>query len=157
MGVASSSAQLHAVGYASLIGQDEESWGWDLGTVPKLVFLSTFSAPQNCNRDFSGRNKLYHNTKRSPPTTYPSTLLGEDNFVVPDSFLVALDMDEGTLSFVADGQFLGIAVTAGVKGKTLFPIVSAVWGHCEVTIEYLGGLDRESLSLLSMSRELRDI
>ena len=25
----------------------------------------------------------------------------------------------------------------------VYPIVSAVWGHCEITMKYLGGLDRE--------------
>jgi len=57
-------------------------------------------------------------------------------------FLVVLDMDEGTLAFVVDGQYLGVAFR-GMKGKKLFPIVSAVWGHCEITMKYIGGLDRK--------------
>lgn len=57
---------------------------------------------------------------------------------------VVLDMDEGTLSFVVDSQYLGIAFR-GLKGKKLYPIVSAVWGHCEITMKYIGGLDREYL------------
>lgn len=52
-------------------------------------------------------------------------------------------MDEGTLAFVVDGQYLGVAFR-GLKGKKLYPIVSAVWGHCEITMKYIGGLDRES-------------
>lgn len=55
---------------------------------------------------------------------------------------VALDMDEGTLSFVANGRYLGQAFR-GLQGKTLYLIVSAVWGHCQITAKYLGGLDRE--------------
>ena len=51
-------------------------------------------------------------------------------------------MDEGTLAFVVEGQYLGVAFR-GLKGKKLYPIVSAVWGHCEITIRYIGGLDRE--------------
>lgn len=51
-------------------------------------------------------------------------------------------MDDGTLSFVVDGQYLGVAFR-GLKGKKLYPIVSAVWGHCEITMKYIGGLDRE--------------
>jgi len=51
-------------------------------------------------------------------------------------------MDEGTLSFVVDGQYLGVAFR-GLKGRKLFPIVSAVWGHCEITMKYIGGLDRK--------------
>lgn len=60
------------------------------------------------------------------------------------SIAVVLDMDEGTLSFVVDGQYLGVAFR-GLKGRKLFPIVSAVWGHCEITMKYIGGLDREYL------------
>ena len=57
-------------------------------------------------------------------------------------FTVVLDMDEGTLAFVVDGQYLGVAFR-GLKGRKLHPIVSAVWGHCEITIKYLGGLGRK--------------
>jgi SPRY domain-containing SOCS box protein 1/4 len=53
-------------------------------------------------------------------------------------------MDEGTLSFVVDGQYLGVAYR-NLKGKKLYPVVSAVWGHCEITMNYIGGLDRKNL------------
>ena len=57
-------------------------------------------------------------------------------------FLVVLDMDEGTLAFVVDGQYLGVA-HRGLRGQKLYVIVSAVWGHCEITLKYIGGLDRK--------------
>jgi SPRY domain-containing SOCS box protein 1/4 len=119
VGVATSEAPLHCVGYQSLVGSNAESWGWDLG-----------------------RNKLYHDCKNNPGITYPSILNSDENFVVPDTFYVVLDMDEGTLSFIVDGQYLGVAFR-GLKGKKLHPIVSAVWGHCEITMRYIGGLDRK--------------
>ena len=46
-----------------------------------------------------------------------------------------LDMEAGTLSFMVDGRYLGPAHSQ-LKGKTLYPIVSAVWGHCEVSLKY---------------------
>ena len=119
VGVATAEAPLHCVGYQSLVGNNSESWGWDLG-----------------------RNKLYHDWKNNPGRTYPVLLNPDENFVVTDTFHVVLDMDEGTLSFIVDGQYLGVAFR-GLKGKKLFPIVSAVWGHCEITMKYLGGLDRK--------------
>ncbi|XP_019637360.1 PREDICTED: SPRY domain-containing SOCS box protein 4-like isoform X1 [Branchiostoma belcheri] len=128
VGVATEHAALHSVGYQSLVGSNAESWGWDLG-----------------------RNKLYHDSKNNPGITYPRTLKADENFVVPDKFLVVLDMDEGTISFVVDGQFLGIAFR-GLKGKKLYPIVSAVWGHCEITTKYIGGLDPEPLPLMDLCR-----
>ena len=59
-------------------------------------------------------------------------------------------MDEGYLAFATDEKYLGVAFR-NLKGKTLYPIVSAVWGHCEITMKYMGGLDRKfffSLELL---------
>lgn len=127
IGVATKDAPLHSVGYQSLVGSNAESWGWDLG-----------------------RNKLYHNSKINPDSIYPQLDVNA-NFIVPDTFLVILDMDEGTLSFMADGKYLGVAFR-GLKGQKLFPIISAVWGHCEISMKYFGGLDPEPLPLMELSR-----
>jgi len=53
-----------------------------------------------------------------------------------------LDMDEGVMGFVVDGKYLGPAFR-GLRGKKLHVTVSAVWGHCEITMKYIGGLDRK--------------
>lgn len=58
-------------------------------------------------------------------------------------------MDEGTLAFVVEGQYLGVAFR-GLKGRKLYPIVSAVWGHCEITMKYIGGLDRKYKSIQNL-------
>ena len=55
-------------------------------------------------------------------------------------------MDEGSLGFVVEGRYLGPAFT-GLRGKKLHVMVSAVWGHCEITMKYIGGMDRKSLLL----------
>ncbi|KOB77226.1 putative SPRY domain-containing SOCS box protein [Operophtera brumata] len=103
VGVATSHAPLHSVGYQSLVGATDQSWGWDLG-----------------------RNKVYHNAKGNGGSgaTYPALLRPDEQFLVPDRLLVVLDMDEGTLAFCADGRYLGVAAR-GLRGKTLYPIVSA--------------------------------
>ncbi|KAI5943351.1 SPRY domain-containing SOCS box protein 4 [Manis javanica] len=128
VGVATARAPLHSVGYTALVGSDAESWGWDLG-----------------------RSRLYHDGKNQPGVAYPAFLGPEEAFALPDSLLVVLDMDEGTLSFVVDGQYLGVAFR-GLKGKKLYPVVSAVWGHCEVTMRYVNGLDPEPLPLTDLCR-----
>lgn len=64
VGVATSDAPLHSVGYQSLVGNNELSWGWDLG-----------------------RNKLYHDSKNNNGVTYPALLKPDETFVVPDKFL----------------------------------------------------------------------
>jgi len=127
LGVATADAALHAVGYSSLVGSDGNSWGWDLG-----------------------RSKACHDDKSH---TYPSSLTQEESFVVPDKFFMVLDMEEGTLAFVVDGQYLGVA-HGGLRGKKLFPIVSTVWGHCEIGIKYVGGLDHEPVPLMDLCRQV---
>ncbi|XP_038288445.1 SPRY domain-containing SOCS box protein 4 isoform X2 [Canis lupus familiaris] len=131
VGVATARAPLHSVGYTALVGSDAESWGWDLG-----------------------RSRLYHDGKNRPGVAYPAFLGPEEAFALPDSLLVVLDMDEGTLSFVVDGQYLGVAFR-GLKGKKLYPVVSAVWGHCEVTMRYINGLDHCSVARVDAWRPLR--
>jgi len=130
VGVATADAPLHSVGYQSLIGNNEHSWGWDLT-----------------------RNKIYHDSKNQTGETYPRGLSAEESFVVPDKFQIVLDMDEGTLSYVVDGQYLGVA-HRGLRGHKLFLIVSAVWGHCEITMKYIGGLDPEPLPLMDLCRRV---
>ena len=61
--------------------------------------------------------------------------------------LVVLDMDEGVLGFAVDGQYLGPAFR-GLRGKKLYLMVSAVWGHCEITMKYIGGMDRKCILLV---------
>lgn len=125
IGVATSEATLHANGYQNLVGATTDSWGWDIG-----------------------RNKLFHDSKHLSPCDYPHQV--EQDFLVPDSFICILDMDEGTLGFMTDGTWHGIAFK-GLKGKILYPIVSAVWGHAEVTMRYIAGLDRELFLIPSVT------
>lgn len=99
--------------------------------------------------------QVYHNAKGTggSGTTYPALLRPDEQFLVPDRLLVVLDMDEGTLAFCADGRYLGVAAR-GLRGKTLHPIVSAVWGHAEITMKYIGGLDREYLLVINVWKGL---
>lgn len=129
VGVATKAACLHCIGYQSLIGSNAESWGWDLG-----------------------RNKLYHDSKVNAGILYPQLDVNA-NFVVPDSLIVVLDMDEGTLGFIVEGRYLGVAFS-GLKGQKLYPVVSAVWGHSEIAMKYIGGLDPQPLPLMELSRRV---
>lgn len=57
-------APVHSVGYQSLVGNNEHSWGWDLG-----------------------RSKVYHDSKNSPGQPYPAGGKPDETFTVPDKFL----------------------------------------------------------------------
>lgn len=128
VGVATAAASLHCTGYRSLVGSTEDGWGWDL-----------------C------RNRLCHAGSTRHDNMYPTHTafahFDDAEYQAPETLLVVLDMDEGTLGFVADGRYLGVAFR-GLKGRKLYPVVSAVWGHCEITMKYIGGLDRELLFFL---------
>ena len=99
-----------------MVGSNKNSWGWDLG-----------------------RNKSLHNSESRPYPVLPTQSSSQEKtFLVPDTFHMILNMQEGTLAFLVEGRYLGVAHT-GLKGNTLYPIVSAVWGHCEVTLKYRVG------------------
>lgn len=128
VGVATALAPLQADHYAALLGSNSESWGWDIG-----------------------RGKLYHQSKGLEAPQYPAGPQGEQ-LVVPERLLVVLDMEEGTLGYSIGGTYLGPAFR-GLKGRTLYPSVSAVWGQCQVRIRYLGERRAEEpQSLLHLSR-----
>ncbi|GBP69132.1 Protein gustavus [Eumeta japonica] len=157
VGVATAHAPLHSVGYQSLVGATDQSWGWDLGrNKPELeAEFELHTCPgmllgARCAVTWPGdRVVIYHNAKSTGGGggTYPALLRPDEQFLVPDRLLVVLDMDEGTLAFCADGRYLGVAAR-GLRGKTLYPIVSAVWGHAEITMKYIGGLDRYGATAL---------
>uniref|UniRef100_A0A2K5XG88 SplA/ryanodine receptor domain and SOCS box containing 2 n=1 Tax=Mandrillus leucophaeus TaxID=9568 RepID=A0A2K5XG88_MANLE len=109
VGVATARAPLPTKHYAALLGSNSESWGWDFG-----------------------RGKLYHQTKGPGAPQYPGGQLE-----VPERLLVVLDMEEGTLGYAIGSTYLGTAFR-GLKGRTLYPAVSAVWGQCQVRMRYLG-------------------
>lgn len=123
VGVATAQAPLQQIGYKCLVGGNAETWGWDLV-----------------------KNRLWHNGRSHPGVMCLAENghnLLERTASIPDDITVILDMDAGTMEFAIEGHYLGVAFT-GLKGKTLYPAVSAVWGHCEVTIRYIGSIERKS-------------
>lgn len=126
LGVATAQAPLHSPGYQSLVGSTADSWGWDLG-----------------------RGKAYHNSGEVAGVPYPSSPSSLSS--VPDRILMVLDMDLGTLAFIVDGRYLGTC-HSGLRGKVLYPIVSSVWGHCEVSMKHLGWALGEPPSLSACCR-----
>ncbi|XP_035263934.1 SPRY domain-containing SOCS box protein 4 [Anguilla anguilla] len=135
LGVSTQHCPLQASGYTALVGGDAESWGWELGS-----------------------NEVWHNGV--PCGRYPrmGTELGEQEreqrplLAVPGRVLMVLDGDAGTLGFVVDGCFLGMAVWNLPLGVRLFPAVSSVWGGSRITLRYLNGGPREPPSLTSLCR-----
>jgi len=123
----------------------EDSWGWDIGRnrLYHKGMTNIYAATVNNNinncltstvtdpADALNNNGIVYSTKT------------DDCFYVPDKFFVVLDMDEGTLAYIVDGQYLGVAFDNLKDKGSLYPMVSSVWGHCEITMRYLNGLERE--------------
>ena len=84
-------APVHHVGYQSLVGSNEFSWGWDLG-----------------------RNKAYHDSKNKQGSTYPANLRHDETFVVPDKFL-------GETPFTLKPYNNRLAVSGWLIVTTLYP------------------------------------
>ena len=120
-------------------GCDKESWCWDL--VHNTVLHGSVS-----QRIIPYPRHLRHRTSMSMQYHNPKHLLNRAGLFLPsDSVKLVLDMDAGTLAFIADGKYLGTAA-GGLKGLTLFPAFSTIYEgqECEVKIEYLKGLSSKS-------------
>ncbi|KAK6030009.1 hypothetical protein OSTOST_03867 [Ostertagia ostertagi] len=86
------------------------------------------------------RGECHHDSKNCSPWQYPTGVPLLSGYTpIPDKFYCILDMDDGYMAFATDQHYLGVAFR-NLQGKTLYPIVSAVWGHCEITMKYLGGI-----------------
>ncbi|XP_043088580.1 SPRY domain-containing SOCS box protein 2 [Puntigrus tetrazona] len=126
LGVSTHKCALQASGYKALIGGDSGSWGWELST-----------------------NQLWHGGTEAG--RYPGGGAG-GMLSVPDCVLLVLDADAGTLGYVVDGCYLGVAFQNLPKGAELFPAVSCVWGGAQICIRYLSGTTRDPPALEALSR-----
>jgi SPRY domain-containing SOCS box protein 1/4 len=132
IGVATKEHLLHSSGYVSLIGSEEGGYGWDLGKLSLYQVINFFSVKNFC----------FHSSRTKDPWLYPDPNEFK-GFKAPREIYCILDMDDGYLAFSTEEQFLGVAFY-GLKGKTLYPVISAVWGHCEVSMEFVGSMCKSS-------------
>lgn len=103
VGVATAEAPLHSVGYQSLVGNNEQSWGWDLG-----------------------RNKLLHDSKNNTGITYPALLKSDETFIVPDKFLGNCSLLRGIKNVIPDVSMFYMHLN---EGKYIFIYFSSGLGH----------------------------
>lgn len=134
LGVSRRSCPLQASGYNVLVGGDSRSWGWELKT------NQLWHAGQSLGL-FPGKKKDF----RPQFSTSPHTKVAETPLPIPERVLLVLDADAGTLGFIADGSFLGVAFKDLPRGEELFPAVSSVRGGASIRLRYLNGATREFL------------
>ncbi|XP_051921801.1 SPRY domain-containing SOCS box protein 4 isoform X2 [Hippocampus zosterae] len=149
LGVSRQNCPLQASGYNVLVGADSQSWGWELqsnqlwhdrqsrGTYPEKRRICCTKAAENFSSQFSQCS--------------PSTLEVPDApFPIPERIVMVLDADAGTLGFVVDNHFLGVAFKNLPRGVELFPAVSSVRGGACIRLRYLNGATRNPPALMAL-------
>ncbi|XP_070547975.1 F-box/SPRY domain-containing protein 1-like [Ptychodera flava] len=120
IGVATQNAPLSCEGYSHLLGLTSDSWGWSL--VDK---------------------RLVHDGWECG--IYPSDRI---DYEVPNTFLVILNADDGTLRFKANDEDLGIAFTDlphQNRRKALCISASATHANGDVRMRYMGTTESSSV------------
>lgn len=140
MGISRQSCPLQASGYTVLIGGDSQSWGWELKT------NQLWHDGQSVGL-YPGKRKISHvdtvEDFQTQSSTSPHTKVAHTPLPIPERVLLVLDADAGTLGFVVDGSFLGVAFKHLPRGVELFPVVSSVRGGASIRLRYLNGATRE--------------
>lgn len=70
---------------------------------------------------------------------YPESLPERMTMTVQEKVTVILDMEEGTLGFISDDTYLGVAFD-NLKGLKVYPIVNITKHGAQVDMKYLGSL-----------------
>uniref|UniRef100_A0A3P8RUT7 Si:ch1073-228j22.2 n=1 Tax=Amphiprion percula TaxID=161767 RepID=A0A3P8RUT7_AMPPE len=136
LGLSRKDCPLQASGYNVLVGGDSQSWGWELKTNQLWHGGQTLGRyPGNRRRDSSSQSSL----KES-----------ETPLLIPERVLLVLDADAGTLGFVVDGSFLGVAFQELPRGAELYPAVSSVRGGASIRLRYLNGTTRDPPALMAL-------
>ncbi|XP_059194412.1 SPRY domain-containing SOCS box protein 4 [Centropristis striata] len=147
MGVCTRRGPLQASGYNVLIGGDSQSWGWELKT------NQLWHAGQSLGL-YPGKKRRCHSEAVQDFRTKSSTSLGtkvaQTPLLIPERVLLVLDADAGTLGFVVDGSFLGVAFQGLPRGEELFPAVSSVRGGASIRLRYLNGATRDPPALMAL-------
>lgn len=143
LGVSRRKCPLQASGYSVLVGGDSQSWGWELKT------NQLWHAGQSLGL-YPGKRKV--EDFRTQSSTSPHTKVAETPLPIPECVLLVLDADAGTLGFIVDGSFLGVAFKDLPPGEELFPAVSSVRGGASIQLRYLNGATREFLHRSTLVR-----
>lgn len=138
MGISRRDCPLQASGYNVLVGGDAQSWGWELKT------NQLWHGGQSLGL-YPGKRRGFHSGAAEDLRPKSSTKAAETSLPIPERVLLVLDADAGTLGFVVDGSFLGVAFKDLPHGVELFPAVSSVRGGASIQLRYLNGATREYL------------
>lgn len=140
LGISRQNCPLQTSGYNVLVGGDSQSWGWELKT------NQLWHAGQNLGL-YPGKRKRCnseHVEDFRPQSSSSSHMkMAQTPLLIPECILLVLDADAGTLGFIVDDNFLGVAFKDLPRGVELFPAVSSVRGGASIRLRYLNGATRK--------------
>ncbi|XP_046906162.1 SPRY domain-containing SOCS box protein 2 [Hypomesus transpacificus] len=151
VGISTSCCPLQASGYTALVGGDSESWGWELTSNQlwhKGQVLGVYPRGRRqagCCPKGPQLVEHWSHTQTGLEDQGPASAL-----TIPERVLLVLDADAGTLGYIVDGCFLGVAFCGLPKGAELFPAVSSVRGGAVVRLRYLNGANRDAPKLMAL-------
>ncbi|XP_076592425.1 SPRY domain-containing SOCS box protein 4 [Chaetodon auriga] len=145
LGISRHNCPLQASGYNVLVGGDSQSWGWELKT------NQLWHAGQNLGL-YPEKRKRCHSESGGDfwPQSSTSSHTKITPLPIPERILLVLDADAGTLGFIVDGSFLGVAFKDLPCGVELFPAVSSVRGGASIRLRYLNGATRDPPALMAL-------
>lgn len=142
MGISRQNCPLQVSGYNVLVGGDLQSWGWELKTNQLWHGGQSLGLyPGKWRRCRSGASNFVR--PHDSPHTLTDKEMEETPLPIPERVLLVLDADAGTLGYVVDRSFLGVAFKDLPLGVELFPAVSSVRGGASIRLRYLNGATRE--------------
>ncbi|XP_022621941.1 SPRY domain-containing SOCS box protein 2-like [Seriola dumerili] len=146
MGISRQDCPLQASGYNVLVGGDTQSWGWELKT------NQLWHGGQSLGLYPGKRRKCDSEAADFKPqsSSSPDTKVAETPLHILERVLLVLDADAGTLGFVVDGIFLGVAFKDLPRGVDLFPAVSSVRGGATIQLRYLNGATCDPPALMAL-------
>lgn len=154
MGISMQRCPLQASGYNVLVGGDSQSWGWELKTNHLWHDGRSLGLYPGKRRMCRGEAAENYFVTQSSQHNLPATEVAETPLPIPERVLLVLDADAGTLGFIIDGHFLGIAFKDLPRGVELFPAVSSVRGGASIRLRYLNGATRECQIFYSNTSEI---
>ncbi|XP_035527791.1 SPRY domain-containing SOCS box protein 1 [Morone saxatilis] len=143
LGISRQNCPLQASGYNVLMGGDSQSWGWELKT------NQLWHGGQSLGL-YPGKKRRCHSEAVEDFSPQSSTKMAQTPLPVPERILMVLDADAGTLGFIVDGSFLGVAFKDLPRGVELFPAVSSVRGGASIRLRYLNGATRDPPALMAL-------
>ncbi|KAM9723266.1 SPRY domain-containing SOCS box protein 2-like [Menidia menidia] len=148
VGVSRQDCPLQASGYNVLLGEDSQSWGWELQS-NQLWHKGQTVGCYPCKRTKCHSKATEGSVLQS--NVSPNKKQTETPLLIPERVLLVSDADLGTLGFVVDGSFLGVAFQGLPRGVELFPAVSSVRGGAHIRLRYLNGTTCNPPALMALS------